>query len=229
METYPALLSNLPCVVETHKTHDKSTFYKSNDVGQVLQVFLSRDEREAARTETRLFNAEGFEGTLSSGMTLPTKSIVPRKFVKTRPPGHNKFKPEELAELIKEVTESPLADGMLNQPENVMIESTPYEEVVDFEDWMVTENAPNGISVTVVGNKWTKEARNLIWEHPEILLTDPESETEINELVRREMISEGRLAYSWQLGQPFVAPNVDDLFGSDSDVESGDEEIGEGG
>ena len=107
-----------------------------------------------------------------------------------------------------------------------MIETTAYEEVVDFEDWMVSESAPTGVSVTLVGNKWTKETRALIWEHPEVLMTDLEADGDIDELVRREMINEGRLASSWQIGQPFTAPNVDELFGSDSDSDDdGEEEV----
>ena len=37
-ETYPAMLSNLPCNIETHKTFDMSTFYKSCDIGQVKSL-----------------------------------------------------------------------------------------------------------------------------------------------------------------------------------------------
>lgn len=32
---YPALLGNLPCNIETHKTFDHITYYKSGDVAQV--------------------------------------------------------------------------------------------------------------------------------------------------------------------------------------------------
>lgn len=35
---YPASLMDLPCLVETHKTADKRTFYKSGDLHQVLVV-----------------------------------------------------------------------------------------------------------------------------------------------------------------------------------------------
>ncbi len=33
--TYPALLLNLPSNIETHKTYDNITYYKSGDIGQV--------------------------------------------------------------------------------------------------------------------------------------------------------------------------------------------------
>jgi TATA-binding protein-associated factor Taf7 len=34
-ERYPALLGNLPCNIETHKTFDHGTYYKSGDISQV--------------------------------------------------------------------------------------------------------------------------------------------------------------------------------------------------
>jgi TATA-binding protein-associated factor Taf7 len=38
-ERYPALLGNLPCNIETHKTFDHGTYYKSGDISQVLACF----------------------------------------------------------------------------------------------------------------------------------------------------------------------------------------------
>lgn len=38
-KTFPARLVDLPCVVETQKTLDRSTFFKSGDVGQMLIVY----------------------------------------------------------------------------------------------------------------------------------------------------------------------------------------------
>lgn len=40
---YPAYLMDLPCIVETHKTADKRTFYKSGDLHQVLVVRMPED------------------------------------------------------------------------------------------------------------------------------------------------------------------------------------------
>lgn len=34
-ERFPAVLGNLPCNIETHKTYDHTTYYKSGDIGQV--------------------------------------------------------------------------------------------------------------------------------------------------------------------------------------------------
>ncbi len=38
-ELYPARLVNLPTNVETHKTVDKVTYYKSSDIGQMMVVY----------------------------------------------------------------------------------------------------------------------------------------------------------------------------------------------
>ncbi len=38
-ESYPARLVNLPTNVETHKTVDKVTYYKSSDIGQMIVVY----------------------------------------------------------------------------------------------------------------------------------------------------------------------------------------------
>lgn len=113
LERYPALLTNLPCIVETHKTHDKTTFYKSQDIGQVLQVFNSIEERNEMRIDSNKFQKDGFEHVNPSGLTPPTSMIVPRKFLRTRPQGQGKFKPEELTELINVITTSPLSEGLL--------------------------------------------------------------------------------------------------------------------
>jgi TATA-binding protein-associated factor Taf7 len=36
---YPALLVNMPCNLETHKTFDNTTYYKCGDIGQVRAWF----------------------------------------------------------------------------------------------------------------------------------------------------------------------------------------------
>lgn len=42
-EDYPASLMDLPCIVETHKTADKRTYFKSGDVHQVLVVRMPEE------------------------------------------------------------------------------------------------------------------------------------------------------------------------------------------
>lgn len=47
---YPASLMDLPCLVETHKTADKRTFYKSGDLHQVLVVRMLDDPKPESFT-----------------------------------------------------------------------------------------------------------------------------------------------------------------------------------
>lgn len=62
---YPASLMDLPCLVETHKTADKRTFYKSGDLHQVLVVRMPEDPKP-----------EGF--TLQDGLTPASKDAGTR-------------------------------------------------------------------------------------------------------------------------------------------------------
>ncbi|CAN8063465.1 unnamed protein product [Agarophyton chilense] len=62
---YPASLMDLPCIVETHKTADKRTFYKSGDLHQVLVV---RMPDESAPKQTHLLD----------GITPATKGAAKR-------------------------------------------------------------------------------------------------------------------------------------------------------
>lgn len=40
-EAFPALLMNMPCNLETHKTFDSITFFKSGDIGQASAMIIS--------------------------------------------------------------------------------------------------------------------------------------------------------------------------------------------
>ena len=62
---YPASLMDLPCLVETHKTADKRTFYKSGDLHQVLVV------RMPDEPSPHTF-------TLQDGLTPPAKDAATR-------------------------------------------------------------------------------------------------------------------------------------------------------
>lgn len=221
IESYPALLANLPCVVETHKTQDKNTFYKSNDVGQVLQVFMDSKERDNARNDLRRFGNLGFNGTSSDGLTAPTSQIIPRKYVKTRPANYGKYKKGELQEIIDEVSVSALSDGLLDQPEDIVFQT--IEEVVDFEDWMISEDKPKGISFALEGNEWNKD--NVVLQaHPEILMTevsDQDIEEEVNKHfkdINEDEIDDTTNTNAFPVSTEKVKTKDDDgLFGSDDE------------
>ncbi|CAM9731402.1 unnamed protein product, partial [Ascophyllum nodosum] len=88
---YPARLVDLPCVLETQKTLDRATFFKSGDVGQMLIVY--KDENAYKRDES---NASGVgpQELFPDGLTPPTKNVVRRRFLKARP-DRRKFKRTE--------------------------------------------------------------------------------------------------------------------------------------
>ncbi|CAM9643920.1 unnamed protein product, partial [Choristocarpus tenellus] len=81
-ETYPARLVDLPCILETQKTLDRNTYFKSGDVGQMLIVY--EDERAFTKDEPNC--SMGPWGYYSDGITPPTKNIVRRRFLKARHP-----------------------------------------------------------------------------------------------------------------------------------------------
>jgi hypothetical protein len=49
-----------------------------------------------------------------------------------------------------------------------------YEEVVPFEDWMVSREQPMGVSTLITGKEWGSS--KLMLEHPEILVTEVDLE-----------------------------------------------------
>ena len=125
-------------------------------------------ERNDARNDLRRYGSLGLNGTCNDGLTPPTSQIVPRKYVKTRHVDYGKYSKGELQEIIEEVTLSPLSDGLLNQPEPIVFQTV--EEVIDFEDWMITEDMPTGLSFVLEGNEWNK-SNVILQAHPEILMT----------------------------------------------------------
>eukprot|EP00752_Nemacystus_decipiens_P002334 g2207.t1 len=79
---YPARLVDMPCVLESQKTLDKNTFFKSGDIGQMLIVY--KDE-SAYKKDDGSASMAGPQELYPDGLTPPTKNIVRRRFVKARP------------------------------------------------------------------------------------------------------------------------------------------------
>jgi len=98
---YPALLMNLPTVVESHKTFDNKTFLKSGDIGQMLQVFHTTEEKEAARNKIHKHVLYG--EYMPSGLTPPTIDIVKRKFELTRKNDHSVFLPYRIRQVHDDI------------------------------------------------------------------------------------------------------------------------------
>jgi hypothetical protein len=141
-ELYPALLTNLPCPLETHRTFDSKTIYKSADVGQALVVYMTENEFNEGVGQQQKLDGNYFHYT---GLTLPTHNIIQRKYLKTR--HFSAFPPDVVKATLEEVI------AFSDNKETVEI----YEELVDFEEWMLekplgSEEIPRGICVTLEYN-----------------------------------------------------------------------------
>lgn len=245
-EKYFAMLANLPTIVETHKTFDKKVFVKVGDIGQVLIVYLTERDRDAALSKIQgKFSAPGSAataasqgneatsigavsaavalerereaigaGTLGSGLTPPTQDIVKSKFELTRKT--EGYPPHIIRTVLDDVRrplmplnllQSPLhlqkeasklrvgtgaADGRIGDKEDdeedmeaerdKRVSEVVYEEVVPFEDWMVSEAEPGGVSGVLWSRDWSERDyptgfnSGVFLEHPEILITEVDVE-----------------------------------------------------
>jgi transcription initiation factor TFIID subunit 7 len=187
--SYPATLGNLPCVVETHKSFDKHTYFKTGEVGQVgrnhiqvtslakltrislLQMLMVHETEDEARqfrepmvrAESKKSDKLDKDGNLFSGLTPPTAGILNRKFKQVYKFGYpGSYKPEDVSRV-----EAELAD-----------QSGIHEELVDFEDYMVAQG--KGLKIDVDSDA----GRELIRKHPEIMMTGEH---------REEFLSNGKL------------------------------------
>jgi len=115
---YPARFQNLPCVVESYKTVDKKTLYKTADLRGVLTCRptddfsppQSEDEEEKAAREGALSKEEIAKRkekqeekhfNLNHGLTPPLKNVRKRRFRKVLK--KNETAPETAPEIEKEV------------------------------------------------------------------------------------------------------------------------------
>ncbi|OQR92871.1 hypothetical protein ACHHYP_03121 [Achlya hypogyna] len=133
---YPVTLNQMPCILETHKTYDDNLFYKSGEIGQARAISQKMKPYEDVVE-------------LPSGITPPTTNIVKRKYSKTKK--YPNFPKPDVARV---------EDSLVKIMSGGVIEDV-QEELVDYYDWMVTEDQPNGIVV--------HDEMALILEHPEYL------------------------------------------------------------
>jgi len=169
---YPAMLVNLPTLIETHKTADQKTFAKSGEIGQMLQVFSSVAEKEATRGKLTKLNSHTSNDYSPSGLTPPATNIVSRRFDKTNKVSSIQYFPYHVREVINEIC----SPWEVDPSDDKEFKEWKYEEVVPFEDWMVDpENPTQGISMQLSGQNWTTR-NGLVMEHPEVLLLRVELE-----------------------------------------------------
>ncbi|DBA04320.1 TPA: hypothetical protein N0F65_002082 [Lagenidium giganteum] len=137
---YPAKIAQMPCILETHKTYDENFFYKSGEIGQIFIVTDKEEERQVLEQVEEIPN----------GITPPNTNVIKRRFEKTKrynPPFPKPDVARVEEDLVKRIGGGPVEDV--------------EEELVDFYDWMVDEQFPNGLVVT--------DEMDLIRKHPEYL------------------------------------------------------------
>ena len=154
-EVYPALLQNLPCIVESHKTLDMKIFLKAGDIGQILCVYRDEDQRVQAVNEQRQLDESKY---LPHGLTPPTAHVIKKKYSKMRE--KDKHSMEQIFAVMEQVKTLDNKDK---------VRRDVVEEVVDFEDWMADSARNEGIKLRLEGAKWLQSSGGLIFEHPEIL------------------------------------------------------------
>ncbi|KAI9917028.1 hypothetical protein PsorP6_016872 [Peronosclerospora sorghi] len=145
--------AQLPCILETHKTYDDNFFYKSGEIGQIFVVTDKEDEKKLLETQDELL----------SGLTPPNTNVIKRKYEKTKKT--TPFPKPDVARVEEDLVKI-IAGGVI---EDV------HEELVDFYDWMVDDEHPNGITVT--------DEIELIREHPEYLTLSEEPPTKQQKLL----------------------------------------------
>lgn len=96
------------------------------------------------------------DGNFIHGVTAPTQRIVKRRFEEMYKQGRpGMFKPDEVREVEKEL------HSITQKGENGKLTKDVYEELVEFEEYMVDPEHPNGITVT--------QDSPLVKQYPEIL------------------------------------------------------------
>jgi transcription initiation factor TFIID subunit 7 len=178
--TYPAVLVNLPCPVEIHKTHDHAAYYKSVDVAQMLIVY----EDDMALEEAAEKPVEGFPSYYHSGLTPPTRRIVERRFAarehKAAPPPHAAVREVEgdLLQLmekiaVKDKNEKSSSAGRRNKiptltaTTNKVLEEV-VEDIVDYEPWMDDYGRQPG-GVDFDADEQLCSAHPEVWLRPEAI------------------------------------------------------------
>ena len=159
-EDYPARLVNLPTIVETHKAIRK-TYYKCGDVSQLVIVYKTEAQRRD--DEARIPKEKAWRTVYPDGLAAPNKDAVTRKFARARrQKSRVDASPREVSSV--EALMLDVARNQFDDPEQLT------EDIVPFEDWMVTVDNPRGATF---GDDNPLAAR-----HPWIFVPNPSQHTE---------------------------------------------------
>lgn len=188
--TYPARLTNLPCPVEIHKTHDHAMYYKCTDVAQMLIVYEDDAAMEEAESSPG-YHVDGFPSYFHSGLTPPMHKVVERRFKERDhaplpPPCQDVHQIElEILALISKMASSQegKVKGKRGVPTSVQLQvlEEVEDEIVTWEPWMDNYGKePNGIKF--------EEGDMVSNAHPEIWLNNASSldKLKIDEEIQKE-------------------------------------------
>ena len=179
-EVYPALLQNLPCLLESHKTVDMKIFYKSGDIGQILCVYPDESARDSALLEQKKLDEVKY---MPHGLTPPAESIIKKKYSKTREKKAHSF--ERIQFVLEQIRSF---DAKEKERREVI------EEVVDFEEWMVDKSSgTEGIKLRFEGERWLQTSGDILLQHPEILevRAGEEEEKDVKDVNKRKSQAKG--------------------------------------
>lgn len=214
---YPALLANLPTLIEAQKTFDKKVVFKSADIGQALVVCLNETDRNTLKSTCRITENGIF---LPSGYTLPTQNIIQRKFEKNvmSYSAHSpKPAPLAFANVVKQIESQPWRvvpadEGTKHQEYSELVQE--FEDIVPFEEWMVDPATQAGISITIHDKDWeaSNSTAQFLFSHPEILRTS--AFVEEDELFQKNFNAPASSAY----GTRGLGDDSKVLFQSSMDV-----------
>jgi len=132
---YPSLLVNLPCPLETHRTFDNKTLYKSADIGQALHVFMSEQDF-VNFYNTKMDKLDGYYYS-DHGISIPSINIINRKYNNTRK--QTPFPPDVVKAALQDIMDFGLNKEVCEV----------YEEVVEFEDYMYDQQTEQGTVVNI--------------------------------------------------------------------------------
>mmetsp|Transcript_18471 Transcript_18471/g.23518 ORF Transcript_18471/g.23518 Transcript_18471/m.23518 type:complete len:524 (+) Transcript_18471:29-1600(+) len=131
-DQYYATLIDLPCIVETQKTMDQVSYYKTGDIGQMLLVHNARVGEEPRPGTVGISPGER-KFAAEDGLTPPMKEIKTR-FGSLHPP--KDVDPEILGQIDKELVD--LEADLVKRERSTDEHAKPfeYEELIDMEPYM---------------------------------------------------------------------------------------------
>ncbi|KAK8793384.1 hypothetical protein WA158_004743 [Blastocystis sp. Blastoise] len=112
---FPAIIYNLPRNVETYKTIDKTQFYKTNDISQIIEVFMKESDIDE---KMKKFD-------YNNGLTPPTHGAL--KSLNTAEQSLQKYPKEEVKQM---------EDLLIRGKDNTVCSTIVMEDLIEEEECM---------------------------------------------------------------------------------------------